>query len=52
MLAPAIPAGEVVASEPAAGSTVAIGTGVEITIAAGSDAATTPQPTTAPSANP
>jgi high affinity sulfate transporter 1 len=51
VLAPTMPVGVVVASQPAAGSAVAVGSGVEISVAAAPDA-TTPPATAAPPASP
>ena len=48
---PSIPAGRIVASRPAAGTTVATGSGVDIIVAAEPEA-TTPQPTLTPAASP
>ena len=51
VLTPGVPAGQVLASKPAAGTTVAEGSGVDITVAAAPDATprqSTPRPTVSP----
>jgi len=51
LLAPDVPAGQVLACDPPAGTVVAIGTGIDLTIAAVPDASTT-QPTFVPETSP
>ena len=51
VLAPSVPSGQVIDSDPVAGTTVAEGTGIDITVAAVPDA-TKPQPTLTPGPSP